>query len=283
MNGIPILSMLTIAMNWWMAPASPPVFHATNILLHALNGVLVYLLARRLLRLGKKSDEDSLPLSEPMAMLAGFLIALHPLATESVNLVIGRTALLSATFAIGAVLLMLRATDREEGFGVGTLVGAGACFAMSWACDITALFVPGFMLIADWIANGAAMRRRLAVHAAFWAIAIALGAWWMTVTKLDANPYDVMQESPATPSGVEALAFSRGLGLSMNFTPLTIEHDLPPASGYIDLEEPGVNPFLAVTTGAGLGLVALILILVRSPAGLGLAWFLLALLPVAFF
>jgi len=281
LTGIPTVPMVTIAANWWFDPASPIFFHFANILIHALNGVLVYLLARRLLRLGKSGDEGSQPLTEPLAMLAGLMMSLHPLATESVNLVIGRTFLLCTMFALGAVLFMLRAADREQGVRVGSLIAAGVCFALAWACDTIALAVPAFMLMADWIANGRQITRRLAVHAAFWGIAVLLGAWWMTVVQLQADPYDVMKEqTPAVP-GTKPLIFSRAIGMTITPSELSIDHDLPPASGFIDLEEPGVNPIVAITTGVGLGLVAVILTIIRSPAGLALTWYLLALLPVA--
>jgi tetratricopeptide (TPR) repeat protein len=71
--------------------------------------------------------------------------------------------------------------------------------------------------------------------------------------------------------------------LVMTPTGLNIDHDLPPAGGFLNPDEPGSNPFLTATTGIGLGLIALILIAARSPAGLALAWFVLALLPAAYF
>lgn len=284
-TGIPLLPMLTIALNWWFAPGSMAFFHAINVALHALNGVLVYLLARRLLRLGRTPDpeEGGFQLSEPIAMLGGLIVALHPLATESVNLVIGRGALLCATFTLSAVILVLRAADKEDGIAIGSLIGAGICFALAWACDVAALFVPAFMLIADWIVNGGNVRKHLAIHAAFWGIAIVLGAWWMTVSNLEKSPYAVLDPAVMVAPPVKATAFSRGMSLVAIPAGLNIDHDLPPAGGYLNPDEPGSNPFLTATTGIGLGLVALILIAVRSPAGLALAWYLLALLPAAYF
>lgn len=284
-TGIPLVPMMTIAMNWWFAPGSAVFFHIVNVGLHALTGVLVYLLARRLLRLnrGREPGQEGPALNEPIAMLGGLLVALHPLATESVNLVIGRTSLLCAVFAVSAILLFLRASDREGEPGIGALIGSGICFGLAWACDITALFVPAFILMADWIANGSAAVKRLPVHAAFWGIAIAFGVWWMTVANLDKDPYAVLDPEVMVPPPVKAVAFSRGMALSVTPTSLTIEQDLPPAAGFLDPDEPGARPFVAVTTGAGLLLVALILVAVRSAAGLGLAWFVLALAPVAYF
>ncbi|MCC6155566.1 MAG: hypothetical protein IT367_17485, partial [Candidatus Hydrogenedentes bacterium] len=240
-TGIPLLPMLTIALNWWFAPGSMAFFHAINVALHALNGVLVYLLARRLLRIGKTPDpeEGGFQFSEPVAMLGGLIVALHPLATESVNLVIGRGALLCATFTLAAVILVLRAADKEDGINIRALIAAGICFGLAWACDVAALFVPAFMLIADWIVNGSAVRKHLAIHAAFWGIAIALGLWWMTVSNLDKSPYAVLDPNVIVAPPVKATAFSRGMSLVAIPTGMNVDHDLPPAGGFLNPDEPG--------------------------------------------
>lgn len=284
-TGVALVPMITVALNGWLAPASTAPYHAVNILLHALNGILVYLLVRRLLRLNQRppSEQAGFELSEPVAMVGGLLMALHPLATESVNLVIGRAPLMCATFSLLAIVLALRAADREEGYAVGALIGAGASFALAWACDISALFVPAIILMADWIANGRAVAKRIPTHAALWGIGIAFVVWWMTVSNLEKDPYDVFDPDTIVAPPVKSAAYSLGMALGINPVGLSIDHDLPPAGGFLDPELSGTNPFVTASTAIGLGLVALLLIASRSASGLGLLWFLVALLPSAYF
>jgi tetratricopeptide (TPR) repeat protein len=69
-----------------------PGFHVTNLLLHALNGWLVFLLARGLL-------------GSPLAGLASAVVYLvHPMQTEAVVSVVGRSELLAATLFFSAWL-----------------------------------------------------------------------------------------------------------------------------------------------------------------------------------
>ena len=67
-------------------------FHVTNVLLHMLNVVLLFALARRL-------SEDRLA-----AFAAAALFAVHPMMTEAVGYIAGRSEVLCATFFLPAVM-----------------------------------------------------------------------------------------------------------------------------------------------------------------------------------
>ncbi len=84
-------TMLTFALNWWITPGRAGSFHVINLGLHLGNGILVYLLCRRLF--GK-------PIREPLAMVAGMLFVLHPLNTECVNYIVCRSGLLATGFTL---------------------------------------------------------------------------------------------------------------------------------------------------------------------------------------
>lgn len=88
-----------------IAGLNPKIFHATNLLLHLLNGLLVWRILETLL-----SRRSTLSLSDRLAAAAGAgLFLLHPLATESVAYISSRSELLCALFAYLAFLLFLRA------------------------------------------------------------------------------------------------------------------------------------------------------------------------------
>lgn len=88
-------------------------FHLTNLLLHALNAALVYLLARRLIAAawdGRTAGRPSGPAAlEAAAAGAALLFAVHPLRAESVAWVTERRDVLSAFFLLAAALAYLRA------------------------------------------------------------------------------------------------------------------------------------------------------------------------------
>ncbi len=77
--------------------------HLENILLHAMNVVLVFLIARRI------ALAEKLTLIEPLAFCAALLFALHPINTEAVNWISGRTDLLAGLFVLCSLLFLLRA------------------------------------------------------------------------------------------------------------------------------------------------------------------------------
>ena len=78
----------------------PTIMHFENILLHVGNSCLLFWFARQLLR--PKADTtpglDSTPSAAPL--LIALLFAIHPLTTEPVNWISGRTDLLAGFFAL---------------------------------------------------------------------------------------------------------------------------------------------------------------------------------------
>jgi protein O-mannosyl-transferase len=82
-------------------------YHLTNVLLHAANAVLFYLLALRLLRLGlTEAGAGAIRLG---AIVAALFFAIHPLRVESVAWVTERRDVLSALFYLLTALAYLKA------------------------------------------------------------------------------------------------------------------------------------------------------------------------------
>jgi len=78
---------------WHLNPVG---FHLTNILLHAVNVVLVYLLVSAVSR------------SRTASFLTSILFALHPILTEAVNGISYREDLLTTTFFLSSILLFIQ-------------------------------------------------------------------------------------------------------------------------------------------------------------------------------
>ena len=94
----------------------PRGFHLTSLVFHALNAVLVYMLALGLLRMAKPDRVRAGPVARHVgAALAGLLFAVHPLRVESVVWVTERRDVLSVFFLIPCLLCYLRyATARRR-------------------------------------------------------------------------------------------------------------------------------------------------------------------------
>ena len=112
-------------------PPSWP-FHLFNLLVHTLNGWLLFYIVRRL---GAVEG--------PAAVTAAAFL-LHPLATEPVNYITARFALMSLTFSLAAALVHLRADGRAR----GELIAAGL-YLLALLCKETAAPLPLMVFILD--------------------------------------------------------------------------------------------------------------------------------------
>ena len=126
---------------WWAgllptaggAQAGAWVFHLTNVLIHALNALLVWWLVRKLTGHGV------------LALMVGSLFAVHPLNTECVAWLSGRIMMLSATFTLASLIAADRALDKAS-VGRSTLtllmVVAAMMSKVSAGLPILLLLVP---------------------------------------------------------------------------------------------------------------------------------------------
>lgn len=130
---------------WWTARVlsrdlgageepDPHVYHAGNVVLHAVCAWLAFLLLRRLLR------------SEAGALAGAALFAVHPLQAEVVCWVTGSKDLLAAALSLAALLLHLRFREHGGGRARG---GAIALFALAVLAKPSAVAVPALAFLVD--------------------------------------------------------------------------------------------------------------------------------------
>ncbi len=137
------LRYLSLALDWRLGGGSPLLFHLTNVLLHALCGLLLWSLLRRLRAGG------------PVALLAALLFLVHPLQTEAVAYVSGRKDLLCALFYLLALHAHLSASRH---LGVRRLLASAAFFLsalLAYLAKEMALTLPAAALLVDRVELGA--------------------------------------------------------------------------------------------------------------------------------
>jgi tetratricopeptide (TPR) repeat protein len=88
--------MLSYALNYALAGPSPLSYHLVNVLLHALNSALVYLLFKALFR------------NAGLAVAGAAAFTLHPIHTEAVTSIVGRAELLANAFVFLSWLSYLK-------------------------------------------------------------------------------------------------------------------------------------------------------------------------------
>ena len=115
------LSMLTDYSFWYLNPVG---YHVTNVLLHVINSLLVFLVGFRLMR-NKKMGPDNPATAEEgdrntllLSFFAAMFFALHPIHTESVAWVSGRTDILSTLFFLLAFVSFLEYAKERNAKGL---------------------------------------------------------------------------------------------------------------------------------------------------------------------
>jgi tetratricopeptide (TPR) repeat protein len=101
-GGVRPILMLSYWLNYALSGTETFSYHATNIALHSVTAVLVYFVIRRLLEISK-ADVDV----HRASLFGSGVFLLHPLQTESVDYIAGRSEIACAAFLFAAWLVFL--------------------------------------------------------------------------------------------------------------------------------------------------------------------------------
>ena len=143
-----LLSFLLDARDW---PANPAPFLRTNLILHLINGGLLFVLLRLLGKVVDQSDESV----DAVALLGAGLWLMHPLFLSTVFYVVQRQAMLPATFTLLALIGYGRARVRfarsagKRGLGwMATSLLLGTSLAM--LSKLNGVLLPMLCLVLEW-------------------------------------------------------------------------------------------------------------------------------------
>lgn len=128
------LTFTSLWIEYRLWAAYPTGYHLTNIILHALNAILVLLLMR------------ALGTSQRVAVLTAALFACHPMQVESVAWVAERKNVLSTFFCLGALLAYLRHRTSGAWSWYGVSLLAFLCALLSKTSTVV---LPLLILLAD--------------------------------------------------------------------------------------------------------------------------------------
>src|SRR3546814_817596 len=102
-----LLTFLIDARDW---PADPFPFKRTNLILHLINGGMIYAL---LTRLGRLLDYDKRR-SQTAALMGSAIWMLHPLLVSTTLYIVPREAMLPPTCTIAGLLVWFHGRDRQR-------------------------------------------------------------------------------------------------------------------------------------------------------------------------
>ena len=146
--------------------------HATNVALHV---IAAWLFLAALLAMGANGRSGA------GAVWAALIFALHPVQTEAVTYISGRTDLLAAIFSLATLILYARARAWTGGAPrLAPAVGALACFALALGAKESAILLPLTLLAGDRVFDrrtGRSPARHLIALLPILILAAAYAAW----------------------------------------------------------------------------------------------------------
>ncbi len=142
---VAMLSFLLNANNW---PAESFPFKLTNLLLHLVNGALLYAVLQQLLRLREESGKATI-----IALAAATWWLIHPMFVSTVLYVVQRMAMLPVTFALLGFLAYLhgrRLLPALRGY-IWMTAGAGIATGLATLSKENGALLPLLLLITELI------------------------------------------------------------------------------------------------------------------------------------
>ncbi len=127
---------LTYALDYWLFGPDPYYFHLTNVLMHAVNAVLVFLFLRSVFENARS------------ALVGALLFVCHPVQTAAVTYISGRKDLLATGFLLGGMLCFAdyRKTQKRSAF-----LGCIALFILALFSKEIAVVFPALLFAWDFL------------------------------------------------------------------------------------------------------------------------------------
>lgn len=139
------ISFLSLALDFAVWGQNPTGYHLSNIVLHALNTFIVYILAVSLIKSGNYMQHKETLFA---GCITAFLFGIHPLHVESVAWVSERKDLLCAFFFLSSIISYLRYVSEKSGV-VHYLISL-LLFALAVMSKPMAISLPIVLLILDY-------------------------------------------------------------------------------------------------------------------------------------
>ena len=245
-------------------------FHVTSVVLHACVVLLLHAFLRRALADARRGAGGD-PADGWIACAGATLYGVHPLMTEAVGYISGRSELLCAAFVLAA---MLRARRAMLSPAPGLIWASAAIFAVLGVLSKeVAVVIPVLIVAYDWLVlpgdTAARARRTWRLYVPAAALLGLLAAYRLSVV---AGP--VSTQSPLLNLWTQAIVVWRYLGLLFVPVGQAVMHGVHTATSAADPK--------GLLAAAGLVCLAVGALAVRRTLPLvsfGVVWFLAAIAP----
>ncbi|OGP58969.1 MAG: hypothetical protein A2V67_19840 [Deltaproteobacteria bacterium RBG_13_61_14] len=258
------LTLLSYAATFALFGSKPLGFHLLNLLIHSLNALLVFFLARRWLK------------DQVLSWLLALTFAVATVNTMAVNYISSRSDLLAAGWVLLALFLDDGPVPDPGPYPSFRRAGAILAAALGLLSKETAMVLPALIVARDFLLfprDRSWLSKRIAIYLAYGLVAVGFLAlrYFLIHTRFGSADLSLLTNLLTQLKAV-LLYFAKV------FFPfhLSILPDLPAASSLLQ----------AGVIAAAFGILALLFMIALSArslplVALGLAWFLLSLLPTS--
>ena len=150
------VSNLSFALNYYFGRYEVAGYHAVNIMVHVINGILVYFLALATLRqLRGMEDRQARRVNDHWIVFPSLVAALyfvsHPLQTQSVTYIVQRMNAMAAMFYLLALLLYISGRRSRQRARRWSLWAAGlSSWVLALGSKQIAITLPFIVLLYEW-------------------------------------------------------------------------------------------------------------------------------------
>ena len=138
----PVL-ILSYRLNGQLFGETPTSYHLVNLLIHLFNCVLVFLVLRRLLRMADWAESRS----RTGAAIGTLVFLIHPLQTEAVSYIAGRSESLASLFLLLAYAIFLY--RRREAISFPESIGVLLMFGLAVKTKENSVSLAGILVLTD--------------------------------------------------------------------------------------------------------------------------------------
>ncbi|MBF0488157.1 MAG: tetratricopeptide repeat protein [Nitrospirae bacterium] len=254
---------LSLSLDWGLWRMNPRGYHLHNLIIHVVNSVLVFVVAGRLIA---KDDGDMLP-----AFLAALAFALHPVHSEAIAWISGRTDLLATLFFLLGFLgfLIYRWEDNPRGIAICAVFFLFSMFSKETGIALIAVVVAyGLLTKMPW--------RRLVVSASILLLVVAVyfmmrqGSGLSEVIKRPGTQGAYLSPLVSMINFLYALVYGSGYYIEKLLLPLNLNllPAIPQGGGYVWLfcAAAGASIFCFIRCGSVMAFLILWIVLTMLPS-----------------
>lgn len=271
------LPYLTLALNYHFGQLNTFGYHLFNLVLHILNVLLVFVLARILVGYLYQKEQFGVP------FFAALLFAVHPINAEVVVCSVHRTESLAAFFYLFTLFLFARACEGKRFFYPFALVS----FALALFSKQIVVTLPVILVLFDYmVLSGSEWGKVLKnkyLHLPFWILTLFFVLFWKFY--IYRNGYTTSEDMSWTTLNyalTQIKVVARYVGMYVVPVGLCVDHRVSPVKTVMDF-----NIIAAALVIAGLAVGTYFAAKSRKPSGrlvlFSFLWFFVTLFPTSSF